>query len=162
MNVCLREVQDSDLGAFYQHQLDPEATRMAAFPSRDWDAFTAHWAKIIAGTSGVVQTIVFDGAVAGNICCWQDSGEQLVGYWIGREYWGKGIATAALAKFIERMPHRPLVARVATHNVASIRVLEKCGFIAVAEDAFTEPDGIHVVESVFRLDSIPPRTEQHE
>ena len=158
MNVFLRDVHESDLPLFYAHQLDPEATRMAAFPSRDWDAFTAHWAKIMTGTTGIVRTIIFDGTVAGNICCWQDSGEQLVGYWIGREHWGKGIATTALAKFLERFPDRPLVARVAKHNVASIRVLEKCGFTAVAEDEFTEPDGIHVVESVFRLDPIPLRS----
>ena len=158
MNVSLRDVQESDVPLFYAHQLDPEATRMAAFPSRDWDAFTTHWAKIMTGTTGIVRTIIFDGTVAGNICCWQDSGEQLVGYWIGREHWGKGIATAALAEFLARLPDRPLAARVAKHNVASIRVLEKCGFTPVAEDEFTEPDGTHVVESVLKLDPVSPRS----
>ena len=150
MNVSLRDVQESDLPAFYAHQLDPEATQMAAFPSRDWDAFTAHWAKIMASTTGTVQTILFDESVAGNIGCWQDSGEYLVGYWIGREYWGKGIATAALSQFLERLPDRPLVARVARHNVASIRVLEKCRFSIVGEEEFTHADGTHIVECVMR------------
>lgn len=28
---------------FYEHQLDPEARRVAVFPLREHDAFTAHW-----------------------------------------------------------------------------------------------------------------------
>lgn len=131
--VTLRDVQESDLATFYSQQLDPEASRMAAFPSRDWDAFSKHWAKIMTSATGTIQTVVAGGNVAGNIGSWQDSGENLVGYWIGREYWGKGIATAALSAFLKRVPHRPLVARVAKHNVASIRVLEKCGFQRVGE-----------------------------
>ncbi len=153
MNVSLRDVQASDLATFYAHQLDPEATRMAAFPTRDWDAFTAHWAKIMTSTSGTIQTVIFDGSVAGNIGCWEDSGEHLVGYWIGREYWGKGIATAALSEFVKRMPDRPLVARVEKHNVASIRVLDKCGFTIVGEEEFTLTDGVRDVEYVLKLDA---------
>jgi RimJ/RimL family protein N-acetyltransferase len=152
MNVSLRDVQESDLATFYAHQLDPEATRMAAFPSRDWDAFTAHWAKIMTSTTGTIQTVIFDESVAGNIGCWEDSGEKLVGYWIGREYWGKGIATAALSEFLKRVLDRPLVARVAKHNVASIRVLEKCGFTIAGEEEFTLTDGVNDVECVLKLD----------
>jgi hypothetical protein len=37
--ITLRDVQDSDLPIFFEQQLDPEATRMAAFPARDPDAF---------------------------------------------------------------------------------------------------------------------------
>jgi len=148
--VSLRDVRESDLPAFYAHQLDPEATRMAAFPSRDWDAFTAHWAKITTSTTGIIQTVIFDGSVAGNVGCWEHSGEKLVGYWIGREYWGKGIATAALSELLKRVPDRPLVARVAKHNVASIRVLEKCGFSIVGEAELILGDGTHAVEYVMR------------
>lgn len=151
MNVSLRDVQEGDLATFYAQQLDPEATRMAAFPSRDWDAFSAHWAKIMTSTSGTIQTVVCDGNVAGNIGCWQDSGETLVGYWIGREYWGKGIATAALAALLKRVPDRPLTARVAKHNVASIRVLEKCGFTMVGEEDFNVADADHGAEYVMTL-----------
>jgi hypothetical protein len=35
MKVVLRDVVDSDLPIFFEHQRDPEAGRMAAFPSRD-------------------------------------------------------------------------------------------------------------------------------
>jgi RimJ/RimL family protein N-acetyltransferase len=157
VNVSLRDVQESDLAILYAHQLDPEATRMAAFPSRDWDAFRAHWAKIRTSLTGTIQTVVCDGSVAGNIGCWEDSGEKLIGYWIGREYWGKGVATAALSEFLKRMADRPLVARVARHNAASIRVLEKCGFTSAGEEEFTLPDGARDVEYIMKLDDHGPR-----
>src|SRR5262245_31865411 len=82
--VSLRDVKESDLAIFYEQQLDPEATRMAAFPSRGWDAFMAHWAKIMNEQTATNQTIVFDGRVAGYIVCWKASDEWQVGYWIGR------------------------------------------------------------------------------
>jgi RimJ/RimL family protein N-acetyltransferase len=66
--------------------------------------------------------------VAGNLGSWPDNGQQLLGYWIGREWWGRGVATQALALFVDEVPVRPLYAHVAVHNLGSIRVLEKCGF----------------------------------
>ena len=46
MKVILRDVIDSDLPTFFEHQRDPEAVRMAAFRSRDHEAFMTHWAKL--------------------------------------------------------------------------------------------------------------------
>ena len=42
--------------------------------------------------------------------------------------WGRAIATQALNQFIGQVQTRPLYAHVAKHNIASIRVLQKCGF----------------------------------
>jgi RimJ/RimL family protein N-acetyltransferase len=81
------------------------------------------------------KTILFDGHVAGNVVSWQQSGKREVGYWIGKEYWGKGIATTALSEFLSHVAARPLYAHVAKHNIASIRVLEKCGFTISGESA---------------------------
>jgi RimJ/RimL family protein N-acetyltransferase len=139
--VSLREVHQGDLPIFFEHQLDPEATRMAAFPSRDHDAFMAHWQKIIADEKTIVRTITFRTEVAGNIVSWEQSGERNVGYWLGRKYWGKGIASEALSQFLELVSVRPLYAGVARHNTASIRVLQKCGFTITGEDRFAGPDG---------------------
>jgi RimJ/RimL family protein N-acetyltransferase len=126
--VRLRSVEDRDLDVFFDHQMDPKAVEMAAFPARDKNQFAAHWAKIRADDTVVVRTIVADGMVAGNIGSWQDNGQHLLGYWVGREYWGRGVATQALARFVEEVSTRPLYAHVAVHNVGSIRVLDKCGF----------------------------------
>ena len=97
----------------------------------------------------LVRTIVWDGQVAGNIESWNLQGRRLVGYWIGREFWGKGIASRALAAFLELDAVRPLHAWVATHNVASKRVLEKCGFLTVTGSEHVGEDG--VAEVLFEL-----------
>ena len=128
-DVQLREVQQDDLPILFEHQREPEANLMAAFPARDRDDFMAHWTRILANPTGTARTIVADGTVAGNVVCWEESGRREVGYWIGREHWGRGIATRALAAFLEEEPVRPLYAHVAVHNLGSIRVLEKCGFV---------------------------------
>jgi RimJ/RimL family protein N-acetyltransferase len=126
--VELRDVIESDLPVFYEHQLDPEANRMAAFVARDRDAFMAHWAGILRDDSVMAKTVLFDGQVAGNVVSFEQEGQRLVGYWIGKRHWGKGVATGALSAFLKHNTSRPLYARVAATNVASIRVLEKCGF----------------------------------
>jgi RimJ/RimL family protein N-acetyltransferase len=128
LRVHLRDVRDDDLLMMFEHQTDPEANRMANFEARDRDAFMAHWAKILRDDSVVVRTIEFEGHVAGNIVSWEHDGERDVGYWIGHDHWGKGVATAALTAFLVELDTRPLHAHVAAHNIGSIRVLEKCGF----------------------------------
>ena len=82
-----------------------------------------------------LRTILLGGRVAGNVVSFERSGEREVGYWLGREYWGKGIATGALQQFLEQEPARPLYAHVARHNIASRHVLEKCGFGLLLEDS---------------------------
>ena len=127
--VWLRDVEPDDLPIFYEQQLDPDATRMAAFPSRDRASFDAHWERNILGNpDAIAQTILVDDEVSGNIGSWTQEGVRLVGYWIGKEYWGKGIATRALSAFLHQVTHRPLYAHVVKHNIGSIRVLAKCGF----------------------------------
>ncbi len=133
--VRLRNVEPDDLPIFYEQQLDADATRMAAFPSRDRAAFDAHWAKILGNPAMVKQTILADGQVAGNIGSWTQDGVRLVGYWIGKEHWGKGVATRALAAFLHLVTERPLHAHVAKHNAGSIRVLEKGGFSLEREES---------------------------
>jgi RimJ/RimL family protein N-acetyltransferase len=147
----LREVVEADLAVFYEHQRDPQAAAMAAFPPRDRDAFMAHWAKTLANDSVLRRTVVFDGEVAGHIGCWEADGRLIVGYWIGREFWGRGLATRALAELLGMVDARPLHAYVAKGNVASIRVLEKCGFVEIGEQ--TGDDGIE--ELVLELPLIP-------
>ena len=147
--VRLRDIEPGDLPIFYEQQLDADATRMAAFPARDRASFDAHWEKNILGNpDAIAQTILVDGGVAGNIGSWTQEGIRLVGYWIGKEYWGKGVATRALAAFLHLVTDRPLHAHVAKDNVASIRVLEKCGF---SLEQTGEVAGDEVVEVVLIL-----------
>lgn len=141
-DVRLRDVEDADVEVFYEQQLDEEAAAMAAFPSRDREAHFAHWAKIRKDETLVTRTIVADGEVAGNIGSWVQDGQREVGYWIGKPYWGRGVATGALRALLEQVQERPLYGWVAHHNAGSIRVLEKVGF------ALDRREGDHFVYKI--------------
>jgi RimJ/RimL family protein N-acetyltransferase len=127
--VLLRLPLETDLPTLFEQQLDPQATAMAAFPSRDRGPFMLHWEKIMKDKGVTIRVIVFKGKIAGHLICWKQNYEQEVGYWLGREFWGKGVASAALAKFLKVVTIRPLYAHVIEHNIGSRRVLEKCGFV---------------------------------
>ena len=133
--MALRDVTEDDLSILFEHQREPEANRMAAFPARDRDAFMTHWRTNVLGkASARSKAIVVDGEVVGHIGSWEQGGQRLVAYWIGQAYWGRGFATAALAELLaEHEKTRPLHAHVVVHNVGSIRVLEKCGFRRLGE-----------------------------
>jgi RimJ/RimL family protein N-acetyltransferase len=130
MERVLRDVREEDIPIFFEQQNDPEAIEMAAFPPREWEPFVAHWGKIRVDDNLVAKTIVSDGEVAGNVVCFERGDKRYVGYWLGREFWGRGLATRALAELVAELG-RPLYAEVSTTNVGSIRVLEKCGFEVV-------------------------------
>jgi RimJ/RimL family protein N-acetyltransferase len=126
--IHLRPVVANDLPILFEYQREPEANEMAAFPARDWDAFMTHWSKILSDESVLTMAVVVDNCVVGNIGCWTQDNQRLIGYWLGKKYWGRGIATQMLSECLRLFTDRPLHAYVARHNAASIRVLEKCGF----------------------------------
>jgi RimJ/RimL family protein N-acetyltransferase len=156
MRCALREVREEDLAALSEQWADPAAAHMAAFTRPDHmdrDAFERRWTRLRADETVSNRVIVVDGEVAGTIGSWGDPGEREVTYWIGGSHWGKGIATGALSAFLAVDPSRPLHARVAFDNVASRRVLEKCGFRVVAtERGFADARSAEIDELVFRLE----------
>ena len=153
--VILRDTTEDDLPIFFEQQLDSDANYMAAFTAKDptdKDAFTAHWAKILGDRTKINKTILFNEQVAGYVACFEQFGEREVCYWIGKEYWGRGLATKALSDFLGYVKARPLYARVAKDNIASIRVLEKCGFTISGEDkGFSNARGEEVEEFILKL-----------
>lgn len=155
-NITLRDVTDSDLEIFFRYEQEPEAVQMAAFTAKDPSdrtAFDAHWAKIMADDKVLIKTIVWEGKVVGDISSFIMFDELEVSYWIGMEFWGRGIATSALAEFLKVQTERPIHARSAKDNVGSIRVLEKCGFVQTAEErGFANARGKEIAELVFELE----------
>ncbi|MEA2241266.1 MAG: hypothetical protein QOD24_822 [Solirubrobacteraceae bacterium] len=133
----LREVLTGDLPIIFEHQRDPRSNAMAAFPPRDRQAFDAHWASVLANPTVTIRTILADGEVAGAIQSWRHEDRRLVGYWIGRELWGRGIASEALRRFLALIDERPLHAEVVPTNKGSLRVLEKCGFLRERDEGET-------------------------
>lgn len=156
-DIVLRDVTEDDLAIFFGQQLDPAANYMAAFTAKDpadRAAFMAKWTKILGDDSSTKKTILVDGQVAGSVVTFVApwSGKLEVSYWIGREFWGKGIATKALSELLGSFRTRPLYARAAKDNFASIRVLEKCGFtISGYDKGFANARGEEVEEVVLEL-----------
>src|SRR4051794_12515477 len=111
----LRAVQDADLPVIFDLERDPEGVRMAAFTAAhpsDRARFDDHWQRIRASPEVVARTIVEDGVVLGHIAVFGPPAEREVTYWIGREHWGRGVATAALRLLLAEVADRPLHARV--------------------------------------------------
>jgi len=151
-SILLRPVTESDLPIIFEQMADPESSAMAAVPPRDREAFDAHWARIMADENIILRTIEVDGQAAGHLVSWEMEGEREVGYWLGKEFWGKGFATQALKQYLEIVTHRPLAAHVAKHNVASQHVLEKCGFKVIGEDKYMNRAQEEVDEFILRLE----------
>jgi RimJ/RimL family protein N-acetyltransferase len=153
--VTLRTVEAGDLALFFEQQLDPEANWLAAFVAKDPKdraAFDAHWARILKAPGITNRTILEGAAVAGHVACFPQDGALEVTYWLGHDYWGRGIATQALQALLRLIPERPLRARVAKDNPASLRVLQKCGFTVVGTDrGYANGRGQEIEEFILQL-----------
>lgn len=154
--ILLRDVIDSDLDYFFQFQLDPDANYMAAFTAedpKDRQAFDLHWARILNAPEIIIKTILVEGQVVGNLVKFEDFGEPEIGYWLDKAYWGRGIATQALTEFLRDISLRPLFARAVKDNLASRRVLEKCGFMLIGTDkSYANGRGMDVEEVIMKLE----------
>jgi RimJ/RimL family protein N-acetyltransferase len=153
--IALRDATEADVPIFFEHQLDPVANAMAAFTARDPTdrvAFFAHWSRLLADTTLVKKAILAQDVVVGHLLGFEQAGRPAVGYWIAREHWGRGIASEALTQFLAAKRARPIFARAAKDNAASIRVLEKCGFRRIGEDVgYSYARGRDVEEFIFEL-----------
>ncbi|MFI4854683.1 MAG: GNAT family N-acetyltransferase [Phycisphaerales bacterium JB065] len=138
--VRLRDVTVADLPSLYWFSHDPESNRMAAVKPRDRAFFEAHWTKVLRCPDTVSKVILLGDRVVGKISCFGSGGVNIVGYWIDRAYWGRGIATRALRLLLDEVTIRPLQARVAMTNPGSIRVLEKCGFTVIGREHSPETE----------------------
>ena len=135
--LTLRRTTAADLPLLHAMELDRASNELAGTKPRDWSAFHERWTAILAdpaGTrTGVTPRVVLeDGVVVGAVNIALQDGLDMLGYWIDRGRWGRGIATAAVALMLAEFPRRPLYATAAARNAASIRVLEKNGFVLLS------------------------------
>lgn len=149
-DVRLREVRPEDLPVLYENQADAEVARQARVPLRAREAFYAHWDKLLGDATVNNRVVLVDEEVAGFVGAWNRDGERQVGYQLGRAFWGRGAATEGLRQLLAVEKARPLHAHVAKANVASVRVLEKCGFALLGSSTLVE-DGDTFDELHFRL-----------
>lgn len=146
---------EEDIAAFYDHQQDPTANHMAAFGAEDpsdLGVFIERWAKILGDERVGAQAILYESQIAGHIARFELFGKPQVTYWIDKQHWGKGIATAALRLFLVQIDSRPLYASAAVDNLDSLQVLAKCGFeVTGQETAFARGRAEKIEEAMLVL-----------
>jgi RimJ/RimL family protein N-acetyltransferase len=154
--VALRPVEDADLDALFEQMRDPEAVRMAAFTTDNPDdraAFDAHMARVRNAPGSTHRAITCDGQLVGTIASFVIEGDTEVTYWVDRPAWGRGLASQALKLLLEQVPVRPVHARAASDNIASLRVLQKAGFRVVGtENAYANARKGEIEETILLLE----------
>ena len=134
----------------------PDAVALAAFTRADPSdraAFDSHYERIRTDPALTLLAIEVDGAFAGTIGSFTIEGQREITYWVDPARWGRGVASTALVAFLEVETTRPLFARAAEHNVGSVTVLTRAGFVQVGLDSgFANGLGREVGEHIFRLD----------
>ena len=153
--IKLRQTEKSDLEFFFQFQLDEEAIYLAAFTPKDpadKEAYFEKYTKHLNDPTINMQTILSGETVAGSIAKFEVEGDAEITYWIDRNFWGKGIATTALKKFLTIENARPILGRVAFDNLGSQKVLEKCGFVKIGADkGFANARQSEIEEFIYKL-----------
>ncbi|MCA2216701.1 GNAT family N-acetyltransferase [Jidongwangia harbinensis] len=159
-DVALRPILDADLDVLFDQMREPESVRMAAFTAADPDdraAFDAHMARVRARPDVTMRAITAGGRLVGSIASFRVGGDTEVTYWIDRACWGQGIAGRALALLLGTVRTRPLLARAASDNVGSIRVLTRAGFVVVGTElSYANARDAEIVETILRLDGPSP------
>jgi RimJ/RimL family protein N-acetyltransferase len=150
-HIELRDLDDDDLDAIFEMMRDPAAVEMAAFTAADPDdrvAFDAWMARERTAAEVATYVVTENGGFAGTAALFSVDGDREVTYWIARHAWGRGVATEALRILVSREAERPLFARVAAHNAASLAVLTKVGFTELSRDIDFAPGVGREVEEI--------------
>lgn len=153
--IVLRPTEIADLESLFIFQLDTDANYLAAFTSKcstDKTAYLDKYTKLLSNPSINNQTILVNNIIAGSIAKFIMEGDTEITYWIDKQFWGKGIATMALKKFLTIENSRPIIGRVAFDNFGSQKVLEKCGFVKVGADkGFANARQKEIEEYIYKL-----------
>jgi len=150
--VELRERIESDFEPLFAMSQDPIANQMSMVYPLTREQFEARWNRVPESVNEISMTILFGDCVVGKVSSFTVEDETHVGYFVAQEHWGKGIATRALRLFVEQFGHRPLIAHVASSNIGSCRVLEKCAFVKIDERESPETERyMACVEAIYEL-----------
>ena len=155
--IQLQPTVVADLERFFIFQLDKEAIHLAAFTPKDptdKEAYLTKYTKLLSEPTVHMRTILVDNSIVGSISKFELEGDAEITYWIDRDFWGKGIGTAALKNFLTLENTRPIFGRVAFDNFGSQRVLEKSGFVRIGRDkGFANARQAEIEEFIYKLTS---------
>jgi ribosomal-protein-alanine N-acetyltransferase len=130
------ESEDKNLLIRYLNNQDVVRFLSSKIPQPYTDQDAEWWVEVGSKQGGTVRAIEYHGLFCGVIGAVRQHFEYShcaeIGYWLGREYWGKGIATEAVIKLTQLVfadsKLQRLYAPVFSANKASMRVLEKAGY----------------------------------
>ena len=147
-----------DIPHLLVHLNNPNVTKFLSsrLPSPYTEVDAIYWVEEGHKQGAISYAIECDGVFCGAVGIYlqEDNTEAEIGYWLGEAFWGSSIASRAIFQLCERIFTTTEIRRiynpVTELNVRSIRVMEKCGFIKVAElndSVFHE--GVYVDEWVY-------------
>ncbi len=137
--ISLRDftLSDADRLADLANNENVSRYMIYTFPYPYTKADAEWWIKIGSkANNSITKVVQYEGAFVGTVGITPQTGWKAhsaeIGYWIGEEFWDKGLATEALKVMSEfaflAMNYKKLFATVLGPNKASMRVLEKCGY----------------------------------
>ena len=159
--LLLRRAIMDDVAAMHAIMRDPVAMRYWSTPPHSELADTERWmASMVevdpASSDDFIVTL--DGQLVGKLGAWK---LPEVGFLIEPAYWGRGYAREALMAFIDRrrlLGSSELMADVDPRNHASLRLLERAGFVETGRASATWNVGGELCDSVYlRLELTRPR-----
>ena len=155
-DLLLRKTVITDLEIFYLFQCDEKAIQLAAFTPKDphnKEAYLDKYSKLLIDPTINMQTILWQQSIAGSVSKYEMEGDAEITYWIDRRWWGKGIASAALKKFLTMESARPIFGKTAWDNIGSQKVLEHNGFKLIGKDrGFANARKMEIEEFIFKLE----------
>jgi RimJ/RimL family protein N-acetyltransferase len=138
-NIILRKWQEKDVKSLAKNANNKKIhdNLRDSFPYPYTELAAKQWIEIVKNENPVNNfAIEYKGNAVGGIGLIKQEDifrkNAEIGYWLGEKYWNKGITTKALKAMIDYSFNNFDIIRLFAHvfesNVASIRVMRKCGF----------------------------------
>ena len=149
--IVLRPWREEDAAALYKYASDPDVGPRAGWPPHKSEKESLEvirtvfhndttWAIELKETGEPVGAMGYLSSEGNNLP--SQEGEPLVGYWVAKPYWNRGICTEALHLLIDHVREateiRSMIGSHFFDNPASGRVMEKCGFVPTGESCVDE------------------------
>lgn len=158
----MRRVQSDDIDAIHAIMSDAETMQFWSTPPHSTLAETKRWfaSMMEADQAGESDEFILEhnGVAIGKLGAWR---LPEIGFFLHRDFWGQGLASEALLRFIHYsrdLGLDRLTADVDPRNSACLRLLAKCGFRETGRKSATYLVDGQTCDSVYlRLDLFPPR-----
>ena len=150
--LLLRRATMDDVEAMHAIMSNPLAMRYWSTPPHTQMEQTERWmASMVEGDPPIRDDFIvtLDGALIGKLGAWK---LPEIGFLIDPAHWGKGFALEGLNAFIDRrraLGSIELIADVDPRNAASLRLLERCGFVETHRAPGTWQVGDELCDSVY-------------